>query len=273
MVSRLKWIILLPIINFFAALALFLTLLLLWVTSGHPRYKSNEATVVYISDVGAVNKPLFIGLGTTISILFVSTLAIDYLLRRKKRLRPMVRRKAEKPIALLSILFSVVAAVGLICLTIFDAFSHSTMHWTFAAIFFVGLAISGALNVTEIGLLHKDHPKSRQLRWSFRAKLIIIILAVISLILMAVLMGVCSKSPDKYNAQGQMNQTCNIEDSLSAVFEWAIAFLFSFYLATLVLDMLPYRLAMEDDISFDDGNDSGHANNSNSDMAQVNNPV
>lgn len=52
MSSRLKWIILLPIINFFAALALFLTLLLLWVTSGHPRYKSNEATVVYISDVG-----------------------------------------------------------------------------------------------------------------------------------------------------------------------------------------------------------------------------
>jgi heme A synthase len=143
--------------------------------------------------IGAVNKPLFIGLGTTISVFYVSTLSIDYLLRRKKKLQPMVRRKAEKPIALLSILFSVVAAVGLICLTIFDAFNHSTMHWTFAAIFFVGLAISGALNVTEIGLLHKDHPKSNQLRWSFRAKLIIIILAVISLILMAVLMGVSNK--------------------------------------------------------------------------------
>lgn len=149
-----------------------------------------ELSNTFFTIIGAVNKPLFIGLGTTISVLFVSTLSIDYLLRRKKKLQPMVRRKAEKPIALLSILFSVVAAVGLICLTIFDAFSHSTMHWTFAAIFFVGLAISGALNVTEIGLLHKDHPKNRQLQWSFRAKLIIIILAVISLILMAVLMGV-----------------------------------------------------------------------------------
>lgn len=71
-----------------------------------------------------------------------------------------------------------------------------------------------------------------------------------------------------------MSQSCNIEDSLSAVFEWAIAFLFSFYLATLVVDMLPYRLAMEDDISFeDDGTDSGHANNSSSDMTQVHTPV
>lgn len=144
----------------------------------------------FFAIIGAVNKPLFIGLGTTISIFFVSTLTIDYVLRSKKRLRPMIRRKAEKPIALLSILFSVVAAVGLICLTIFDAFTHSRMHWTFAAIFFVGLAISGALNLIEIGLLHKDHPKSRQLKYSFRAKLVIIILAIISLILMAVLMGV-----------------------------------------------------------------------------------
>jgi hypothetical protein len=50
--SCLKWVIILPIFNFFTALALFLTLLLLWVTTGHPRYKPNESSVVYISDVG-----------------------------------------------------------------------------------------------------------------------------------------------------------------------------------------------------------------------------
>jgi len=242
----LKWVIILPIFNFFAALALFLTLLLLWVTSGAPRYKSNEASVVYISDVGAVNKPLFIGLGTVIGVLFVATLSLDYYLRRQKILPPMGNKKKEKPLAIFSILFGFIAALGLILLTIFDAFNHSTLHWTFALIFFVGLAISGILNVTEINRLHKDHPKSKLLKWSHRVKLVIIVLAVISLIAMIVLMAVCGTSKNKYDAQGNLSNTCNIEDSLSAVFEWCIAFLFSFYLATLIMDMWPYRSNSDD---------------------------
>jgi hypothetical protein len=52
------------------------------------------------------------------------------------------------------------------------------------------LAISGALNVAEIGLLHRDHSKSRMLKWSYRIKVSIIILAVICLICMIVLMSV-----------------------------------------------------------------------------------
>lgn len=287
----LKWVIILPIFNFFAALALFLTLLLLWVTSGAPRYKSNEASVVYISDVGkftnlsysplvfiklslsipgAVNKPLFIGLGTVIGVLFVATLSLDYYLRRQKILPPMGNKKKEKPLAIFSILFGFIAALGLILLTIFDAFNHSTLHWTFALIFFVGLAISGILNVTEINRLHKDHPKSKLLKWSHRVKLVIIVLAVISLIAMIVLMAVsmaksvtkvtrrtatdrpllpfqvCGTSKNMYDAQGNLSNTCNIEDSLSAVFEWCIAFLFSFYLATLIMDMWPYRSNSDD---------------------------
>lgn len=102
----------------------------------------------------------------------------------------MKRRKSERPLALASIFFGCIACLGLILLTIFDAFNHSTLHWTFALIFFVGLAISGALNVAEIGLLHRDHPKSRLLKWSYRVKMLIIILAVICLICMIVLMAV-----------------------------------------------------------------------------------
>lgn len=120
----------------------------------------------------------------------MATLVLDYALRRRKMLRPMKRRKSEKPLALASIFFGFIACLGLILLTIFDAFNHSTLHWTFALIFFVGLAISGALNVAEIGLLHKDHSKSRLLKWSYRIKVFIIVLAVICLICMIVLMAV-----------------------------------------------------------------------------------
>jgi hypothetical protein len=139
---------------------------------------------------GAVYKNLFIGLGTVIGVLYVVTLLVDYCLRRKKKIQPMRNRKSEKPLAITSIVFGVIACAGLILLTIFDAFNHSTLHWTFALIFFVGLAVSGALNVAEIGLLHKDHPKSPLLKWSYRIKVLIIVLAVICLICMIVLMAV-----------------------------------------------------------------------------------
>ncbi|KAG2177439.1 hypothetical protein INT44_007950 [Umbelopsis vinacea] len=238
---NLKWLLVLPIFNFCAALSLFLALLLLWVTAGQPKYKAGESNIVYISDVGAVHKQLFIAIGTIIGVLYVVTLVSDYVLRRKKLLRPMERRKSEKPLAIASIFFGCIACLGLILLTIFDAFNHSRLHWTFALIFFVGLAISGALNVAEIGFLHKDHPKSRLLKWSYRIKICIIILAIICLICMIVLMAVCSNASNKYDAQGNLSPTCNKEDSASAVFEWCIAFLFSFYLATNTLDLWPYR--------------------------------
>jgi amino acid transporter len=102
----------------------------------------------------------------------------------------MIQRKSEKPLAIASIIIAYISALGLILLTIFDAFNHSTLHWTFALIFFVGLAISGILNLWEIGLLHKDHPESRLLKWSHRLKLVFIVLAVMCLIAMIVLMVV-----------------------------------------------------------------------------------
>lgn len=38
-----------------------LALLLLWVTDGKPRYRGDEASVVFISDVGAVHKVCLTG--------------------------------------------------------------------------------------------------------------------------------------------------------------------------------------------------------------------
>jgi hypothetical protein len=51
-----------PILTTMVWLGGILALLLLWVTAGKPRYRGDEAAVVYISDVGAVHKKVFIGI-------------------------------------------------------------------------------------------------------------------------------------------------------------------------------------------------------------------
>jgi hypothetical protein len=45
-----------PLIGGLAWCANILALLLLWVTDGKPKYRGDEASVVFISDVGAVHK-------------------------------------------------------------------------------------------------------------------------------------------------------------------------------------------------------------------------
>jgi hypothetical protein len=37
-----------------------IAMLAIWANEGHPQYQPNEGTIVYISDVGAHLKPLFI---------------------------------------------------------------------------------------------------------------------------------------------------------------------------------------------------------------------
>ena len=56
-----------PILATLVWLGGILAMLLLWVTAGKPRYRGDEAAVVYISDVGAVHKKLFIGISCSTS--------------------------------------------------------------------------------------------------------------------------------------------------------------------------------------------------------------
>lgn len=44
-----------------------LALLGLWVVAGKPRYRSNEASVVFISNVGATHQALFIAICCTVA--------------------------------------------------------------------------------------------------------------------------------------------------------------------------------------------------------------
>lgn len=123
-----------PFWGFIFGCATIISLLVIWLAQGHPRYKQDEATVVYISDVGADNHALFIVLGTLTALLFFASIFLDYRLRHTARIPQRVRR-IERVSAALSVIFAFLCALGCILLTIFDAFRHQTLHWTFSGIY------------------------------------------------------------------------------------------------------------------------------------------
>ena len=139
-----------PLFGFLFGAATLISLLVIWLAQGHPRYRSTEATVVYISDVGADNHTLFIVLGTLTAVFFFLSIYLDFQLRHKHRIPVRVKR-SHRAASGLSVIFAFICAVGCILLTIFDAFNHSTLHWTFSGIFFVALLLSGLFNMIEVG--------------------------------------------------------------------------------------------------------------------------
>ena len=139
-----------PLVGFVFGCATIISLLVIWLAQGHPRYRSDESTVVYISDVGADNHALFIVLGTLTAIFFFASIYLDYRLRHLHRIPVRVRRY-ERAASAISVIFAFICSLGCILLTIFDAFAHPTLHWTFSGIFFVALLISGLFNMIEIG--------------------------------------------------------------------------------------------------------------------------
>jgi len=224
----------LPIISTLTAFALFSTLLIKWGVDGHRRF-TRGSTIPYISDVGAVNEGIFIPLGAVVAVTYVASICLDYVLRRHYLIAPHRRRRYEKPIAISSIIAGIISAIGLILLTIFNDMTHDTEHWIFSLVFFLGLAASAALKVSEIGLLSHDHFMINHLRRSYKTKIILVATAVVLLIAFLILTGVCNKFKD----QSHLTSGCNAAVSTAAVCEWSIAFLYVGYLATLIVDLWP----------------------------------
>ncbi|KAK9830573.1 hypothetical protein WJX72_012565 [[Myrmecia] bisecta] len=213
-------------VGFGFAVATIVALLAIWLADGHPRYRSDEATVVYISDVGAANHALFIVLGTCTALCFFGCLFMDYRLRHTGRV-PGRLRWWERAASALSVIFGFVCAVCCILLTIFDTFHHSRLHWTFAAIFFVCLLISGFFNMVESTGLYRDYRGDPLLQASFISKLVIVCLGIPAIVLMAVL--------------GSLASDGSSLESAAAALEWFLVALFALYILSMALDLYPSR--------------------------------
>ncbi|KAJ3021103.1 hypothetical protein HKX48_009198 [Thoreauomyces humboldtii] len=224
------WIPLIATLAWFATIA---ALLILWATHDVPHYKQTEANIVYISDVGAKYKTIFI-VGTSVtSGFFLLSLFTDFVLRRRHRLATQTRTR-EVVYAVLSMCFGILACIALVGLSIFDAFNHSTVHWTLTLIFMVTLSISAIFTSAEIRLLRNDHSNKLALSHSFVVKAILLSIAIVAVVAMIVLMEICPETDWRGTAD---ERKCNYEQSTSAVCEWVVAFIFVGYLATLTADV------------------------------------
>jgi hypothetical protein len=177
-------------------------------------------TIAYISDVGAEKlKPLFIAMGTISVLIFDFAFFAERWLRHQGRLTPNTTI-GQKILAGFSIAFAIIGALGLILLTIFDTKNHKNLHDVFISFFIGGYVISAIFICAEyqrLGVLYREY---RVLRLSFWMKLFFIVVEIA----LAVAFGALNKTK-AWNA--------------AACVEWAIAFVYTFWVLSFVIDFLP----------------------------------
>lgn len=219
------WIVsywLLPAISACVWLGMLLAMLIVWSTSSNRQLPSMDPgqTIAYISDVGAFGlKPLFI----SCSVITVVFLDLGFIAERWLRHRGRLARNtstAQKVLSICSIFFAIVGAAGLIFLSIFDTYHHNTAHNICLLLFIGGYIISAIFLCAEyqrLGIHYRNH---RVLAISFWIKLTFIFVEVILAIVFA------STSWTRHR-------------NVAAVFEWTISFIFTFYVLSFVVDLLP----------------------------------
>ncbi|KAL8695515.1 MAG: hypothetical protein Q9218_000093 [Villophora microphyllina] len=196
------WI--LPLISAGTWLGMLLAMFIVWELEGSPHYVSMEGNqrIAYISDVGAQGlKPLFIA-GCCVTTIFLDlSFASERWLRHTGRLAKNMGM-AEKILSGLSIVFAI-ADDG------------------FLLLFIAGYVISAIFICAEYQRLGVHFRQHRVLRASFWMKLFFIL---IEICLAAVFVGTSFTTGRK---------------NIAAVFEWVIALIFTFYVLTFFVDLLP----------------------------------
>ena len=195
---------------------------IVWELEGSPHYASMDSNqqIAYISDIGAQGlKPLFIA-GCVVTTVFLDlSFASERWLRHTGRLAKNLGM-AEKILSGLSIVFAVAGTAGLILLSIFDTLRHPKLHDGFLLLFIAGYVISAIFICAEyqrLGIHFREHSI---LRFSFWVKLAFILFEIA----LAIVFGTTSFTKRK---------------NFAAVFEWIIALVFTFYVLTFFVDLVP----------------------------------
>ncbi|KAM5449393.1 hypothetical protein MaudCBS49596_004874 [Microsporum audouinii] len=178
-------------------------------------------SVAYISDVAAQGlKPLFVAGCAVSSVFFVLTFISERWLRHSHRLAPN-KGVYDKILSVLSIIFSMVGAAGLILLAHFDTFRHSRLHSGFLVMFIGGYLLSAifiCLEYLRLGIYYKEH---KIIFLSFLTKLFFIVVELALAI--------------AYGVLGKKRRTRNT----AAIIEWVIAFIFAIYALSFIIDLFP----------------------------------
>ncbi|OJJ47452.1 hypothetical protein ASPZODRAFT_64506 [Penicilliopsis zonata CBS 506.65] len=217
-----------PVISACMWISMLLGMLGTWLAEGSPVYHDSMTdgqTIAYISDVGAERlKPLFIA-GSAVTVVFLD---LSFLSERWLRhAGQLVRNKGllDKSCAIGSIFFSIAGALGLILLSIFDTVHYPRLHDGFLVMFIGGYLVSAILVCIEYWRLgYSYRPHHRVLLVSFWVKVAFIVIELA----LAIAFGVL----DQYGTTSKQLNT-------AAVLEWVIALIFTFYVLSFVIDLLP----------------------------------
>lgn len=212
----------LPTISACAWLGMLIAMLIVWATSSNRILPSMEAgqTIAYISDVGAFGlKPLFIACSAVTVVCLDLGLLAERWLRHTGRLAPNTSL-TQKILSVFSLLFAIAGAAGLICLTIFDTYHHPRVHDGCLLIFIAGYVISAIFLCAEyqrLGIHYRNH---RVLALSFWIKLAFIFTELILAIVF-------------------VSTSFTHHRNVAACFEWAVAFIYTFYVFSFIVDLWP----------------------------------
>ncbi|PHH73326.1 hypothetical protein CDD82_5540 [Ophiocordyceps australis] len=214
---------LIPLFSSLVWLGMLLGMLLHWIIDTHRRHypeMNPHASIAYISNIGAHKlKPLFIAGSVVTTLTLDASFVAERWLRHRGRLVPNASL-GEKVLAILCIVFAVIGTVGLIILSIFDTWRHHRVHNIFLFFFIAGYIISAIFACWEYQRLGIKNREYRILRASFWIKLAFIIVEIA----LAIAFAVCSWTNRR---------------NLAAIFEWIVAFIFTLYILSYVLDLLP----------------------------------
>ncbi|WVR08327.1 hypothetical protein IAU60_005380 [Kwoniella sp. DSM 27419] len=216
-----------------------MVLLGLWVSAGKPQYKSTQADIAFISDVGAANEDLFLSICCVVIILYFSTICVTRWFRHKGRLPETVQQK-EKWFSKygLAIVWCGVGCSGLFVLSKWNCWDYPKVHWYGTFVFITGVALSAIFQTAEVWCLRKEHEHRRHLRRNSYIKLAIVSVSVVLAIAFALMYSYCDGKNAKADGSHTMIQ-CNDHTSVAAVLEWTIAFGLNGYFLTLVADLWP----------------------------------
>lgn len=234
-----RWAFLLPLTAGVVWTATLLGLLLWWVIDDNYRpYRITDALITFISYVGAAHKALFVAGSALTFLFFTLTLIAERDLRHLRRIPGVLTRRFKYfNLDTIALLFGILGGLCLLLLSIFDAFTYSTAHWSFTVAFVLCIALNTVLSTQGVRRLEANHVGRNHLRQSAIIKIVIVSFALAGAIVFAVSLGICRRRTPGVAP----TERCNIIRSVAGAAEWFIAFLFAGYLFSIVLDFWPAR--------------------------------
>ncbi|WWC73422.1 uncharacterized protein I206_107389 [Kwoniella pini CBS 10737] len=194
-------------------------LLGMWIGDGKPRYRETQASIPYISSVGAAYETFFFILCLSVIIFYFSS---------------------EKIYSWLAIFFCGIGCLGLFVLSKWNCWDYKTIHWSGTFVYIIGIAFSSIFQTAEVWCLRKEHPDRRHLKRNGIFKMIVVALAVILSGTFGGFYSYCGGKPFTDDDSHTPDQ-CEIATNISAILEWSIAFSLNLYFITLVIDLWPSR--------------------------------